>query len=352
MTKKIEKVKSIKEKKIDSEIDLEVNKDDHDNDKEIPLEKKEQEKETKKKKKEKDEKKERKTKVIGSNEPPKPKTKTKIISSLTNVMECKPIPPKNIILHLKCSLREIEEYIRSQKWKLDSFTYDPAIPQEIQSFEPSHTSFSYFQMEHGEEEKKTYVDTEEQDDDFETKLKYLKIQFYKNIISEDKKSDCFWCTCPFDNPTCYILQNGTDDTLFGHGSFCTPECSVAYLFKNMNWDDSVKMESYQLINHYYGKTNKYTESIKPACSPYYFLDKYYGSLTIQEYRKLSKSSHIFLTVEKPVTRIFPEIHEDNDKNNQNQTAIRGTYKVKKQSEKMNGPSRNSILRDNFGLAQL
>jgi len=336
---KPEENKGKEKKKKDKKEEDKKEEDKKEEEKKEKKEKKEKEKEGDKEKKDK-----RKTKIISEDsKESKPKTKAKIIS--LNVIECKPVPPKNIILHLKCSLKEIDDYIQSQKWKLDSLTYDPTIPQEIKSFEPSQC-FSYFQYE---EEKKVFQPEEE--DDLDEKLKHLKIQFYKNQIPEDKKSDCFWCTCSFDNPTCYILQTGTDERLFGHGSFCTPECSVAFLFKNMHWDDSVKMESYQLINHYYGKKDNYTESIKPACSPYYFLDKYYGNLSIQEFRKLSKSSHLFLTVEKPVTRMFPEIHEDNDKN-QNQTSIRGTYKVKKQSEKLNGPSRNSILRDNFGLAQL
>ena len=117
----------------------------------------------------------------------------------------------------------------------------------------------------------------------------------------------------------------------------------------MDWDDSAKTESYQLMNYYYGKPNQYQESIKPALTPYYFLEKYYGNLTIQEYRKLTKSQHMILVVEKPVTRILPEIHEDNDNLLKTNYSNGGKYKVKKQSEKINGPNRNSILREKFGL---
>jgi len=35
-------------------------------------------------------------------------------------------------------------------------------------------------------------------------------------------------------------------------------------------------------------------------------------LSIQEYRNLLKSERLFLIVDKPLTRILPEIHEDND----------------------------------------
>jgi hypothetical protein len=79
------------------------------------------------------------------------------------------------------------------------------------------------------------------------------------------------------------------------------------------------------------------------------LEKYYGNLTIQEYLKLTKSQHMMLIVEKPVTRILPEIHEENDNFMKTTYSNGGKYKVKKQSEKPVGPNRNSILREKFGL---
>ena len=48
-------------------------------------------------------------------------------------------------------------------------------------------------------------------------------------------------------------------------------------------------ERYALLNNIYGKVYNYETNIKPAPSPFYTLDKYYGNLTIQEYRKLLKN---------------------------------------------------------------
>ena len=42
------------------------------------------------------------------------------------------------------------------------------------------------------------------------------------------------------------------------------------------------------------------------------LEKYYGNLNIQEYRSLLRNDKLFLIVDKPLTRILPELHEDND----------------------------------------
>ena len=80
-----------------------------------------------------------------------------------------------------------------------------------------------------------------------------------------------------------------------------------------NIDDSVKFERYHMLNQIYGKVYNYTKNIKPSPNPYYLLDKFYGNLSIQEYRKLLKSDHMLLVIDKPMTRILPELHEDNNK---------------------------------------
>ena len=42
------------------------------------------------------------------------------------------------------------------------------------------------------------------------------------------------------------------------------------------------------------------------------LERYYGNLSTQEYRSLLRNERLFLVVDKPLTRIMPELHEDND----------------------------------------
>ena len=119
-----------------------------------------------------------------------------------------------------------------------------------------------------------------------------------------------------------------------------------------NIDDSAKFERYQLLNKIYGKVYNYTKNIRPAPNPYYLLDKFYGNLTIQEYRKLMKSEHMLLILEKPLTRILPELHEDlEESNNFSSGNNMNGYKVKRQSEKQKGPSKNEIIKESFGFAQ-
>jgi hypothetical protein len=97
------------------------------------------------------------------------------------------------------------------------------------------------------------------------------------------------------------------------------------------------------LNQIYGKIYEHKKNIKPAPNPYYLLDKFYGNLSIHEYRKLLKTEHMLLVVEKPMTRILPELFEDNEDfllniyGNDNKE-VQGKnknsmYKVKKQLDK-------------------
>jgi hypothetical protein len=146
------------------------------------------------------------------------------------------------------------------------------------------------------------------------KISQLKISYNKNdtfqIISS-QRSACFWCTCDFDTPAIYIPKSIVKDTCNVYGCFCHPECAVAFLM-NENIDTSTKFERYHLLNSMYGPIYNYDKSIKPAPNPYYLLNKFYGNLSIIEYRKLFKSEQLIYMVNKPLTHILPELYEDNN----------------------------------------
>jgi hypothetical protein len=116
-----------------------------------------------------------------------------------------------------------------------------------------------------------------------------------------------------------------------------------------NIDDSAKFERYHLLNHIYGSIFGYTTNIKPAPNPYYTLDKYYGNMTVAEYRALLASNRKLIVLEKPLTRLLPELHEDGLVATKGSVGP-GTYKVKRPSDKQNQPSKVSMLRDHFGLS--
>ncbi len=124
------------------------------------------------------------------------------------------------------------------------------------------------------------------------------------------KSACFWCTCEFDNQPIYIPKFYFKDSYHVYGNFCAPECAVGYLMKE-NIDSSVKFERYHLLNLIYKPVYNYVKNIKPAPSPHYTLNKFCGNLSPEEYRSLFQQDRMYLVVDKPLTRIMPELHEDN-----------------------------------------
>jgi hypothetical protein len=317
-----------------------------------------------------------------------------------------PQPVANVILHLKCSMQDLSDHnAKMNQLVTDPMSYNPLIPPNIMTYNiDEHKSFSVYDSESvnlfAEKEKmnagtdyayaestakpqcvtnnlcsvcnsKKNETTEEaitseplleEDDeiplkDVSAKLKKLKLQLYKNS-NQEKKSACFWCTYEYDNPSCYIPKYEVDGQLCGYGSFCRPECAVGYLMKE-NIDDSTKFERYHLLNQMYSKIYNYKKNIKPAPNPYFLLEKFYGNLSIQEYRKLLKTEHMLMVIEKPMTRILPELHEDNDdfvlniyggKVAQTSTANSHVYKVKRQSEKQKGPSKTTIMKETFGFS--
>lgn len=200
----------------------------------------------------------------------------------------------SVILHLKCRKSDI----------IDN-DYDPT----IYNIEPyTKDTIQYEIIKHNEVEKK-----EDNNDSVNDKKNiYDKLsELEKNLHSNDinNKSNCFWCTCSFDTPTIYIPSIKMNEQYKVYGCFCSPECATSYLF-NESIVETIKYERYQMLNYLYGKIYDYKEIIKMSPSPFYTLDKFYGNLTIQEYRKLLKYDRLLLFTEKPLTKIYPELHED------------------------------------------
>jgi len=136
-----------------------------------------------------------------------------------------------------------------------------------------------------------------------------------------------------------------------YGCFCTPECGVAYLMEE-NIDSSIKFERYNLLNHIYSKIYDYKKNIKPAPNPHYMLEKFCGNLNIQEYRSLLNSERLFLIVDKPLTRILPEFHEDNDDFIINHKIIpSNTYQLKKKAtvQQKKPQTKTNIMSEKFGF---
>tara|TARA_Y100000591_G_C21802301_1_gene682770 strand:+ start:294 stop:899 length:606 start_codon:yes stop_codon:yes gene_type:complete len=177
------------------------------------------------------------------------------------------------------------------------------------------------------------------------KIKDLSISLHTNNIN-NKKSACFWCTYDFDNPPIYIPKFKLNETYHCYGCFCSPQCATSYLFKE-SINTSVMFKRYNLLNYIYGKIYNYTQNFKPAPDPFYTLEKYYGTLTIEEYRNLSDNKQLLFIVDKPLTRILPELHEDNEDFILNNHSIPSSskYTLRKKQKK----TQSQILNENFNL---
>jgi hypothetical protein len=278
------------------------------------------------------------------------------VVSENNNKETKP----NIILHLKCSLKDlqtntfmstnIECFNFLGKNDLNYEIINSTNENNIQNKLSSCDNIVTHEDTNENYDDDNYTKNKENDiRDVWKKLKVLEHNLHINNIS-DKKSACFWCTCEFDNPPIYIPKHFIKDSYHVYGCFCTPECATAYLMEE-NIDSSAKFERYHLINHVYSKIYDYKKNIKPAPNPFYLLDKYYGNLSIQEYRALLRNERLFLIVDKPLTRILPELHEDNDDFIINNKIIpANTLLIKKKLQKKQ-QTKNVILNEKFGLNQ-
>jgi len=279
------------------------------------------------------------------------------VSSVNNNKETKP----NIILHLKCSLKELNSNTLGNNIESFNFSSD----KNNSSYEIINTkNNNYNQINqlvevsckndddmyyYSDDNDSSVKNKENNNKEICKKLKKLAYNLHTNN-NNDKKSACFWCTYDFDNPPIYIPKNFIKESYNVYGCFCTPECATAHLMEE-NIDSSTKFERYFLLNHIYSKIYDYKKNIKPAPNPYYMLEKYYGNLSIQEYRLLLKNERLFLVVDKPMTRIFPELHEDNDDFVINNKIIPSSNNQIKNKIQRKHQSKGNILNEKFGISQ-
>lgn len=272
-------------------------------------------------------------------------------------------PKPNVILHLKCSLKDLQTSLLQDN-EIQSFHFQSTNQLKYDIINNNNNNCKFFSKlettinDNNENYNDDHYTNTNCDDDkafkesdtreIWKKLKVLEYDLHVNNIS-DKKSACFWCTYEFDNPPVYIPKHFIKDSYHVYGCFCSPECGTAYLMQE-NIDSSSKFERYHLMNHIYSKIYDYKKNIKPAPNPYYMLEKYYGNLSIQEYRSLLRNERLFLVVDKPLTRILPELHEDNDDFIINNKIIpSNNYQIKKKLQKKQ--TKNNILSERFGLSQ-
>ena len=281
----------------------------------------------------------------------------KIIQPVISVDNQKNDRP-NIILHLKCSMKDLQTSNSSSSCIVESYNFGNKNELSYELLNPVNVNLN--DSKTSQKQTPSELDYDDDDDDDNEisgkdnnkeiwrKLKQLEHNLHINNVN-NKKSACFWCTCDFDNPPVYIPKHFINNTYNVYGCFCSPECGVAHLMHEPI-DSSTKFERYHLLNHIYSKIYDYKKNVKPAPNPYYMLDKFYGNLSIQEYRSLLRNERLFLIVDKPLTRILPELHEDNDEFILNNKIIpSNNYQLKSRLQRKK-PNKGSIINEKFGLS--
>lgn len=279
----------------------------------------------------------------------------KIIHQTTTINDLNDSRP-NVILHLKCSSKDLINNVSSaDSLEIESYNFASKheLSYEVINKQPSQANTSNNSNNNVILQDNTINTCDNDATQFSKskeiwgKLKQLEHDLHVNNTS-GKRSACFWCTFDFDNPPVYIPKHFIKDSYHVYGCFCSPECAVAHLM-NENIDSSTRFERYHLINQIYGKIYNCEKNIKPAPNPFYMLEKYYGNLTIQEYRSLLRNERLFLIVDKPLTRILPELHEDNDEFILNNKIIpSNSYQIKKKIQKK-GQTKNTSMNEHFGI---
>ena len=213
--------------------------------------------------------------------------------------EKEPNQINNIILHLKCFTKELKNNI---------FSYPNDI-STIKNYTLKNKKVNNINFkEIKNKEQNIIINKTEPIKNIWDKLRKLKYYYHNNICY--KKSSCFWCTYSFANNPIFIPKK-INEKYEVYGCFCSPECAVAYL-KKESINEFIKWERYSLLNNLYSEIFNYKKNIKPAPDPYYTLDKYYGNMTIQEYRKLLSNNRIYFVVNKPIIKMMPELYEENN----------------------------------------
>jgi len=227
------------------------------------------------------------------------------------------------ILHLKCKLSDLTNNETFQNINV----YNPNIVKQIDAYNSKEDFENYSLIEHeqtneiieinkSETKQASHVTPTNMEKEktsekkmINLKLKKLEKSLYCKNISN--KSACFWCTYEFNSHSIHIPKLYHKDKYEVYGCFCSPECACSFLFSE-KIDTNTKFERYQLLNYIYGTIYNYEKDIKPAPNPHYTLSKFYGNLSIQEYRQLLDYDRLILVIDKPLTKIYPELHEDNN----------------------------------------
>jgi hypothetical protein len=196
--------------------------------------------------------------------------------------------------------------------------YDPTVPDIPRPYDFGNEAFSY--LEEGmkadvgnDDNAKQPIETTSTVPTPPNKTSKLPVNYSEKLMVLFQDSNrtqtlptrtdvaCFWCCHTFTTPPVAIPSHILDEIWYMYGNFCSPECAVAYLFKE-KVDTHTQWERYALLNSLYGDDAELPvgapRGIRPA-PPREVLRMFGGSMDISEYRSVLHEKRLRVDVLTP-----------------------------------------------------
>jgi hypothetical protein len=142
----------------------------------------------------------------------------------------------------------------------------------------------------------------------------MNSEMLKSILDKSSYTEysngvaCFWCCHSFSWTSCVlpVAYDAYKNVYTCEGNYCSPECALAYLYKECA-TESIKWNRHSLLRHMY--SNLYsTKDLSPA-PPRTLLRIFGGPLDIEQYRAYTMSANDLIGSDLPPIRlIFPTMN--------------------------------------------
>ena len=205
-------------------------------------------------------------------------------------------------------------------------TYDPSVPDLPTPYEETNAEYAFLETKSDPISTTLSIESVREQNSFartvndeSTKKETLPVkartpaQYSEKLMVQYQESNrlqqlphkteiaCFWCCHTFETPPCAIPSHIMDELWHMYGNFCSPECAVAYLFKE-KIDSHIQWERYALLNTLYSQDAEVSvgspQGIRSA-PPREVLRFFGGCMEIGEYRAILHERKIRIDVMSP-----------------------------------------------------
>jgi hypothetical protein len=133
------------------------------------------------------------------------------------------------------------------------------------------------------------------------------IQSIQRDKTYSEHTACFWCCNMFKGHqfTLPVMYDTYKSVYICEGNFCSPECSLAYLYSDFSISEGIRWNRRVLLQDLYSTV---VPDISPA-PPRTMLRMFGGPLDIKQYREYTSSTNdIILCGLPPIRMIFPSMN--------------------------------------------